>query len=89
MEKLNEFADSWVKSQKEFMENWTESIKKLQASFMNMGGSQDGPTKEIFSLYNPWLTAMLNASKVFTGESEKTQDTWEKTVENKMARAER
>jgi hypothetical protein len=96
MENLNDFVDSWVKSQKEFMEhwvksqkefmeNWTESIKKLQESFMNMGGSQDGPAKEILSHYNSLLTTMVNSSKLFTVEAEKIQDTWKNTVENQMA----
>ncbi|MGD0281473.1 MAG: hypothetical protein ABSB95_03830 [Dissulfurispiraceae bacterium] len=96
MEQLNEFVDSWVKSQKEFMENWvksqkefmenwTASIKKLQESFTNLGGSQEGPGKEILSLYNSWLTTMLNSSKVFTVEAEKVQETWKNTIENQMS----
>ncbi|HKN18645.1 MAG TPA: hypothetical protein VJW95_02525 [Dissulfurispiraceae bacterium] len=96
MEKLDEFVDSWVKSQeefmenwvksqKEFMENWTESIKKMQESFVNMGGSKEGPTKEILSLYNSWLTTMMGSSKAFTVEAEKIQETWKNTIENQMA----
>jgi hypothetical protein len=95
MEKLNEFADSWVKSQKEFMENWvrsqtefmenwTESMKKMQEFFANMGVSQDGPTKEIISFYNSWLTSMVNSSKAFSAETEKIQQTWKNTIEKQM-----
>ncbi len=95
MEKLTEFTDSlvksqkelmesWVKSQKELMQNWTDSIKKMQEFFANMGGSQDGPTKEILSLYNSYLTTMVNSSKAFSAETEKIQETWKNTLENQM-----
>jgi hypothetical protein len=79
-----EFMENWVKSQKEFMENWTEATKKLQESFMNMGDSQGGPTKEMLNLYNSWLTTMVNSSKVFADEAGKIQETWKNAVENQM-----
>ena len=95
MENLNDFIDSWMKSQKEFMENWvksqkefmeywTESIKKMQESFMSMGGHQEGPSKEILSLYNTWLSTMLNSSRSFTSEAEKIQQTWKNAVESQL-----
>lgn len=95
MEKLTEFAEAWVKaqqefmenwvkSQKAFMENWTESMKKMQQFFAGMGVSQDGPTKEILSFYNSWLTTMLNSSKAFSAETEKLQETWKDTIEKQM-----
>ena len=51
MEKGLEFFDAWagsqkvfldtgLKSQKEFLTNWTESIQKLQTSFLNLEGFQ-------------------------------------------------
>jgi hypothetical protein len=84
MKSQKEFMDNWVKSQKEFMENWTEATKKLQESFMNMGGSQEGPAKEILTHYNAWLTTMVNSSKAFTDEAGKIQETWKNTVEKQM-----
>jgi hypothetical protein len=84
MKSQKEFMENWVKAQKEFMENWTEATKKLQESFMTMGGSQDGPAKEMINLYNSWLTTMTNSSKVFTDEAGKIQETWKNTVEKQM-----
>ena len=49
-----------------------------------MGGSQEGPTKEILSLFNSWLTTMMSSSKAFTVEAEKIQETWKNTVEKQM-----
>ena len=79
-----EFMENWMKSQKEFMENWTEATKKLQESFMNMGGSQEGPAKDMFTLYNSWITTMVNSSKAFTDEATKMQETWKSTVEKQV-----
>ncbi|HAM50132.1 MAG TPA: hypothetical protein DCP92_05355 [Nitrospiraceae bacterium] len=80
-----DFLENWVKTQKEFMENWTESTKKLQEAFFNQVGSQDGHAgKELFELYNSWITSMANSSKVFTDEAAKIQETWKNTVEKQM-----
>src|SRR3972149_5759037 len=79
MEKGLEFFDAWVrsqkefietglKSQKEFMTNWTESIQNLQASFLNLGGFQEGPGKEMLNLFNPWFNTMANSTRVFSDE---------------------
>jgi len=54
MEKGFEFFDEWIKSQKEFLTYWTESIRKLQEAFLNIGGSQEGPGKEMFSSAAGW-----------------------------------
>ena len=78
------FMDNWVKSQKEFMENWTEATKKLQESFINLGGPQEGPAKEMFKMYNSWVTTMTDSSKVFTDEAVKMQDAWKKSVEKQL-----
>lgn len=79
-----EFMDNWLKAQKEFMENWTDATKKLQESFMNLGGPQEGPAKEMFNLYNSWVTTMTNSSKVFSDEALKMQDAWKSSVEKQM-----
>ncbi len=80
-----DFLENWVKTQKEFMENWTEATKKLQEAFFSQVGSHDGPTgKEMYELYNSWVTTMVNSSKVFTDEAIKIQDTWKNTVEKQM-----
>jgi hypothetical protein len=95
MEKGLEFFDSWVKSQKEFLEtwlksqkdfltNWTESMKKLQESFTNLGVSQEGPGKEMVSLFNALFNNMANSAKVFSDEAMKMQETWKITVEKQM-----
>jgi len=80
-----DFMDSWVKSQKEATEKWAEATKKMQASLMSLGGSQEGPAKEMMGLYNSWLTTMVTSAKTFTEESGKIQTTWKNTVEKQMA----
>jgi len=95
MEKVTDYVDAWMKSQKDFMENWvksqkelmenfTEATKKLQESLMTMGGSQEGPAKEMFAMYNSWLTTLVNSSKGFTDEAGKIQENWKNTVEKQM-----
>ena len=95
MDKAMELVDSWMKSQKEFMDNlvksqkeatekWAEATKKMQASMMSLGGSQEGPAKEVMGLYNSWLTTMVNSAKSFADESGKIQATWKSTVEKQM-----
>ncbi len=96
MEKGLEFFDVWVKSQKgfletglklqkEFMTNWTGSIQKLQASFLNLEGFKEGPGKEMLNLFNPWFNYMTNSTKVFSDEVVKIQETskgaFEKQIE--------
>ena len=95
MDKAMEIVDSWIKNQKDFMDNcvksqkeatekWAEATKKMQASLMSLGGSQEGPVKEVMGLYNSWLTTMVNSAKTFTDESGKIQATWKSTVEKQM-----
>ena len=84
MKSQKDFMDKWVKSQKEAADKWTEATKKMQASLMNLGGSQEGPAKEVMGLYNSWLTTMVNSAKTFTDESGKIQATWKTTVEKQM-----
>ncbi len=95
MEKGLEFFDVWVKSQKgfletglesqkEFMTNWTESIQKLQASFLNLEGFKEGPGKEMLNLFNPWFNTISNSAKVFSDEVVKIQETWKSTFEKQI-----
>ena len=95
MEKGLEFFDAWagsqkvfldtgLKSQKEFLTNWTESIQKLQTSFLNLEGFQEGPGKEMFNLFNPWFKTMANSAKVFSDEVVKIQETLKSTFEMQM-----
>jgi hypothetical protein len=84
MKSQKDFMDKWVKSQKEAADKWTEATKKMQASLMNLGGSQEGPAKEVMGLYNSWLTTMVSSAKTFTDESGKIQATWKGTVEKQM-----
>lgn len=79
-----EFLDNWVKSQRDFMNNWTESTKKLQESFMSLGWTQQGPGKEMLSVYTSWVNTMVNSSKVFTDEAVKIQENWRTTMERQM-----
>jgi hypothetical protein len=66
------------------MVNWTDATKKMQESFMKVGGTQEDPGKEMLSFYNSWLTTMVNSSKVFADEAGKIQETWKNTIEKQM-----
>ena len=84
MKSQKEFMENWLKSQKEFMAKWTEATRKLQESFASMGSTQEGPAKELFGIYNTWITTMVNSSKVFADEAGKVQETWKNTIEKQM-----
>ncbi|MGW8178752.1 MAG: hypothetical protein ACWGQW_08320 [bacterium] len=95
MEKMMEYADAWIKSQKDFMEkwsksqkdmmdSWTEATKKFQESIATMSGSQESPIKEMIGLYNSWLASVVNSSQNFAQEAEKIQKTWEGMVEKQI-----
>jgi len=84
MKNQKDFMDGWVKSQKDASEKWIEATKKMQESLLNLGGSQQGPAKEMLAVYNSWLTTMVNSAKTFTDESGKIQATWKGTVEKQM-----
>ncbi|MGD1075773.1 MAG: hypothetical protein ABR903_06800 [Thermodesulfovibrionales bacterium] len=80
-----DFLENWVKNQREFMENWTESTRKLREASSRQIGAQTGhPGKEMFDLYNSWITTMVDSSKTFTDEAIKIQETWKHTVEKQM-----
>ena len=84
MKSQKDFMESWVSAQKDFMENWLETTKKIQESLPSVGGAQEGPAKETFNLYRSWLETMANSSKVFTDEAGKVQETWKNSVEKQM-----
>jgi hypothetical protein len=95
MEQVMENVDAWMKTQKDYMENWAKSqkemmgswsngTKKFQESLSTMSGFQVGPAKEMITLYNSWLTTMVNSSNNFTQELEKMQEAWKNTVEEQM-----
>ena len=53
MESNTDFYDMWLKSQKQFVDGWLESIKNMQGTF---GGSKDAnPAGGAFDLYNSWV----------------------------------
>jgi len=95
MEKVMEIVDSWVASQKDVMDNWAKSqsqavnawadaTKKMQDTLAGMAPTQDGPAREIFNLYNTWLSSMVNNSTTFADESARLQDSWKANVERQM-----
>jgi hypothetical protein len=84
MKSQKEFMESWVSAQKEFMENWVETTKKIQETLLSVGGSQEGTAKETLSLYRSWLATMANSSKIFTDEAGKIQETWKNSVEKQL-----
>lgn len=84
MKSQKEFMEKWVRSQKEFMENWTDATRKMQEAFLSMGEGQEGTSTDRSNLYRSWLTTMVNSSKVFTDEAGKIQESWKNTVEKQM-----
>ena len=96
MNKAMEIVDSWMKSQKEFMDNavksqraaveqWAEATKKMQETLVSLAGANaPAPVKEMQALYASWLTTMVNSAKSFADESAKMQETWKGTVEKQM-----
>jgi hypothetical protein len=84
MKSQKEFMESWVNSQKEFTENWTVATKIIQDSLLNMARPPESATKEILDLYQSALMAMVDSSKVLTDKAGKIQDTWKRNVERQM-----
>jgi hypothetical protein len=76
MKSQKEFMESWVNSQKQFIESLTGAAKTMQESLLNMGGTQEGTTKEMLNLYKSTLTTIVDSSKVLTDEAERIQETW-------------
>jgi hypothetical protein len=84
MKSQKEFMENWVNSQKQFMESWTDAAKIMQGSLLNMGEPQEGTSKEMINLYRSAITTMMDSSKVLTDEAGKMQETWKKSVEKQL-----
>lgn len=84
MKTQKDVLETWMRSQKEFMDNWVEATKKMQESFLNTGQTQEGSINETLNVYKSWLTTMANSSKVFTDQAGRIQDTWKNAVEKQM-----
>ena len=84
MKSQKDFMDSSVKAQKELMDNWIEASQKMQETILGMGLPQEGAMKEPLNMYKSWFTTMANSSKVFTDEAGRLQETWKNAVEKQM-----
>jgi hypothetical protein len=84
MKSQKEFMESWVNSQKQFIESWTGAAKTMQESMLSCGGAQEGTTKEMLNLYKSTLTTMVDSSKVLTDEAEKIQETWKNAITKQL-----
>lgn len=84
MKSQKDFMDNWLRSQNEFLVNWTEATRIMQESLAGLGGSQEGTTKEMLNLYKSMLATMVDSSKVLTEETGKIQETWKNTVAKQM-----
>jgi hypothetical protein len=60
MENKN-FFDAWLETQKQLMDNWTESNNKLQESVKSGNVAKDG-----FSIYQEWLNKQTEITKKAT-----------------------
>lgn len=63
----NTFFDSWLETQKQLMNNWTESNKKLQESVKTGAALTDGMT-----IYKEWLNKQAEITKAATEQASKT-----------------
>jgi hypothetical protein len=84
MKSQKEFMESWVNSQKEFTENWTVATRIIHDSLLNMARPPEDSTKDILDIYQSALMAMVDSSKVLTDKAGKIQDTWKINVERQM-----
>jgi hypothetical protein len=86
MEKTPEFYNTWLESQKDFLDkllssqreltdNWIEAMKKIGT----MPGSQQG-----FTLFSLWFTTMLNSTKAFTEGITNLQNTWKTMIKQQI-----
>lgn len=77
MENKN-FFDAWLETQKQLMDNWTESNRKLQESVKSGSAATDG-----ISIYQEWLNKQAEITKKATEQaSETTKATFEKASES-------
>ena len=96
MEKAFEFFDTWLKSQKDFLDNWLmyqeglsnwiEATKKIQESLNNMSGilGFQAGSPRVSDLFTSWFTLMLNSSKQLTEWIIALQNVWKTMMEKQM-----
>jgi hypothetical protein len=84
MQSQKEFMEGWVQSQKQFMDNWAMATKIIRDSLLRAGGPPEGKTKEIMELYQSALMSLIDSSKVLTSEAEKMQERWKSSVEKQI-----
>lgn len=76
MENKN-FFDAWLETQKQMMDNWTESNRKLQESVKSGAAATEG-----YSIYQEWLNKQAEITKTATEQAtETTKSTFEKASE--------
>lgn len=77
MENKN-FFDAWMETQKQLMDNWTESNRKLQESVKSGSAAKDG-----FTIYQEWLNKQTEITKNATEQaSAVTKENFEKATES-------
>lgn len=84
MKSQKAFMDSCAKAQKEGVEHWAEATVKLQKPFLNMGGAQEGPMKDLLGYYGNCVATMTNSAKTVADESGRIQEAWKSAVEKQM-----
>lgn len=77
MENKN-FFDAWLETQKQLMDNWSESNRKLQESVKSGSAATDG-----FTIYQEWLNKQSEITKKATeNASAATKANFEKATES-------
>jgi hypothetical protein len=91
-----EFFDTWVKTQKGFLETslktqeslrdqWLETLRKSQASFLNASGEVENPqAAELLKLVNTWIGAVIHSSEQLNAEVLRLQKTWGTSIETQI-----
>jgi hypothetical protein len=82
MENKN-FFEAWLETQKQLMENWTESNRKLQDSVKSGSATTEG-----FSIYQEWLNKQAEITKKATEQaSETAKSSFDKASESLKSQA--
>jgi hypothetical protein len=64
MEKAIDFFDKWLKSQEKFIEDWNETTKKMQQSFLGFGRSSES-LKETMGSVTDTVSKIFSSSNVY------------------------
>lgn len=94
MERTFEFIDAWFKMQtefvgtlaglqKDFLDNFIESSKKIQQTFLGAAG-EGLPGKQMTDYYDMWFSTAVNSSRAFTDQIIKMQETWKASVNRQL-----